>query len=455
MKAHWSHSAVFYHIYPLGMCGAPAHNPWHSAPVHRLDMLHDWLSHLKELGVTALYLGPIFESSSHGYDTADYYKIDRRLGDTSTLQRLVRACHHYGIRVVLDAVFNHTGRDFPAFRDLLHRREHSPYRRWYLRINFHQHSRRGDPFSYEGWKGHHDLVKLNLRNKAVKDYLFGAVAHWIHAFDIDGLRLDAADCLNPAFMKSLRRFCRKQKKEFWLMGEVVHGNYREWVNSRMLDAVTNYELYDSLHKTHNQKDYRVLAHTLERQFGASGVYQGLKLYSFADNHDVNRISSLLKDARQIYPLYILLFTLPGIPALYYGSEWGIEGQRSRWSDRELRPYLPHPHVGRRAQHPDLAHAIQRLTYLYHNSEALRHGEYQLILARPHQIAFWRRTRKELLLIVVNHSERSVSLTFDFPLLHGRFTDLLNPGETLMMQGPHLTIGQIYPHWGRVLRWDKS
>src|SRR5256885_1558196 len=175
MDESWAWDAVFYHIYPLGLGGAEPRNDWTSPPVPRLDQLRGWLDHLRGLGVNALYLGPLFESTAHGYDTADYYHVDRRLGSDETLAGLVTALHAHGIRVLLDGVFHHVGRDFWAFRDLREKRERSRYRDWFAGVDFGRRSPHGDPFAYEGWQGHFDLVKLNLRHPEVRDHLFGAV----------------------------------------------------------------------------------------------------------------------------------------------------------------------------------------------------------------------------------------------------------------------------------------
>ena len=143
----WYDEALFYHIYPLGMTGAPKQNDY-GAPVHRLNTLLPWIDHIQALGCTALYIGPLFESVGHGYETTDYKKLDSRLGTNEDLTAFVAACHKQGIRVILDGVFNHTGRDFFAFRDILEKRENSPYRDWYCNVNFGGNNSYNDGFSY-------------------------------------------------------------------------------------------------------------------------------------------------------------------------------------------------------------------------------------------------------------------------------------------------------------------
>lgn len=447
----WAASARFYHVYPLGSTGAPSHlHNMH--PEARLNQLYDWIEHLLSLGVNAVYLGPLFLSSSHGYDTRDYYHVDPRLGDDNTLRQLVNSLHANGIRVVLDGVFNHVGRDFWAFRDLQQHMQNSHYARWFQRLSFQRRSRRGDPFTYQTWKGHHELVKLNLNHADVKNHLLGALTHWIDTFDIDGLRLDAADCMNLQFLSRLANHARRRKRDFWLMGEVVHGDYGRWIHKGKLDAVTNYELYDALHKSHNAGDYTRLAHSLQRQFGHHGVYQGLTLYNFVDNHDVERIASRLKNAAHLYPLHLLLYTLPGIPSLYYGSEWGIAGRKQGWSDAPLRPHIPHPFHAPK-DHPDLMNVISRLANLHKHSPALQTGNWRLLHESRQTIAFVRQCESEQLLVIVHLGARRTSLDLNLPWHHGHLVDLLNPGESFEIHHSHTRISPLHPYWGRVLRWQ--
>ncbi|MFY0574859.1 alpha-amylase family glycosyl hydrolase [Cystobacter fuscus] len=275
--------------------------------------------------MNALYLGPVFESSSHGYDTADYSKVDRRLGTNADLSRLVAAMRAAGIRVILDGVFHHVGRDFWAFRDVQVHGERSRYRDWFSGLQFGKRSPYGDAFSYDGWSGHYNLVKLNLQNAEVRAHLFGVVEQWISEFGIEGLRLDVAEVMDVSFLRDLAAFCRRLRPDFWLLGEAIHGDYRRLGNPETLDSVTNYECYKGLYSSLNDRNYFEIAYSLQRQFGENGIYRDLLLYNFVDNHDVNRIASTLKDPAHLLPLHLMLFTIPGVPSIYYGSEWGQEG----------------------------------------------------------------------------------------------------------------------------------
>ena len=360
MIEHWAADAVFYHIYPLGACGAPLRNDFGSPLAPRLASLFDDLDRWQGLGVTALYLGPVFESSAHGYDTADYYRVDRRLGDEALLKNFVAECHARGIKVILDGVFNHVGRDFWAFADLKRHGQGSPFVDWFRGVRFGAQSPFGDAFTYEGWQGCMDLVRLRLEHPAVREHLLAAVGQWMDAFDIDGLRLDVADELEVGFVRELVRFCKAKRPDFWLLGEMIHGDYRRIVNAEMLDSATNYACYKGLWSSLNDGNYFEIAHSLERHFGAGGIYRGLPLYAFVDNHDVNRVASKLGEKALLYPFYILLLTMPGIPSIYYGSEWGIEGKKANGSDAQLRPVLDIQTIQTHAPQPDLPETLCRL-----------------------------------------------------------------------------------------------
>ncbi|MFZ6027404.1 MAG: alpha-amylase family glycosyl hydrolase [Chloroflexota bacterium] len=449
--SHWSFDSIFYHIYPLGMTGAPERNDFSSPPAPRLEQLYAWIGHLKSLGVNALYLGPLFESSAHGYDTADYYHVDRRLGADETLVHLSAALHANGIRLVLDGVFNHVGRDFWAFHDVQARGWDSPYKDWFYNLRFDSRSPYGDAFSYEGWAGHYDLVKLNLSHPAVREHLFGAVASWMDRFAVDGLRLDAADVIDADFLRALAAFCRARRPDFWLMGEIVHGDYRRLANPQTLDSVTNYECYKGLYSSLVDANYFEIAYALNRQFGDGGLYTSLPLYAFADNHDVNRVASNLTKPAHLYPLYCLLFTMPGVPSIYYGSEWGLAGTRNNGSDRPLRPFIDLADVRQNGPLPDLVAAISRLAHLRHQTPALRRGDYRQLFVAHEQFAFARQVDGQQVVVLLNASEQPAA--FDVPLAaHGAHhaVDLLNPDERFPCSDGRLRVDNVWPNWARVL-----
>ena len=445
----WPKDAFFYHLFPLGCVDAPARNPFSEDIVHRFRSLEAWPDYLQATGVDALLLGPVMQSSAHGYDVADYFHVDRRLGDDGDLVAFSQSLDDRGIRLVLDAVFHHTGRDFPAFKDVLKHGEASPYRDWYC-IDFSRRSPLDDPFHYEGWAGHYDLAKLNLRNPEVCDHLFAAVASWIERFDIDGLRLDAADRLDPDFMRQLAARCQVLKPGFWLMGEVVHGDYRQWANPSGLCSTTNYEAFKGLWSSHNDKNYFEIAYTLNRQSGADGIYRDLDLYTFVDNHDVDRVASTLTEPAHLYPLHILLLTMPGLPSIYYGSEWGMTGRRSPTSDATLRPALSPAIMRKHASHPDLHRAIKMLVALRRQHEALRTGGYTQLHVSHEQFAFMRGHGSAALVVAVNAFEESADLSLQIPgLTDGHLVDVLNSGDSFPVTDGRCEV-PVHPRWGRVL-----
>ncbi len=446
--------AIFYHIYPLGLSGAPAQRDPNAATVNRFDVLVPWLDQLQSLGANALYLGPIFESSSHGYDTVDYYQVDRRLGDNDAFARFAEEVHRRGIRLVLDGVFNHVGRDFWAFRDVQEHGERSQYKDWFHNLRFGGQSPLGDPFEYEGWQGHYSLVKLNLAHPHVRDHLFDAVRLWMDRFGIDGLRLDAADCLDFDFMRTLRDITSSRRSDFWLMGEVVHGDYNQWVNPSTLDSVTNYECYKGLYSSLAEKNYFEIAYELDRQFGENGIYRDLGLYNFVDNHDVDRAASKLDVPALLYPLYLLLFTMPGVPSVYYGSEFGIKAVKGEWSDAPLRPALELERLRTAAPQPDLPQTIARLAALRRQSEALRKGDYRTIHVDHQQLVFLRRTESESLLIMLNSDQAPVELDLTLPWGSGWLRDRLNNKAGFEITNSRLRVS-LPPAWGRVLALNQG
>ena len=246
----WAYESVFYQIYPLGFCGAPFEND--GVCEHRILKVINWIDHMNRLGVNAVYFSPLFESDTHGYNTRDYRKLDVRLGTNEDFKKVCSALHESGIRVVLDGVFNHVGRGFGPFQDVLKNREASPYVSWFYRIAFDGDSPYHDGLWYEGWEGNYDLVKLNLHNEDVIRYLLDSVKFWVDEFGIDGLRLDVAYSLDEGFVRRLRSFTDGLKEDFFLVGEMLHGDYNRLMNDQMLHSATNYECYKGLYSSFNK-----------------------------------------------------------------------------------------------------------------------------------------------------------------------------------------------------------
>lgn len=421
----WAYESVFYQIYPLGFCGAPFEND--GVEVNRIQKVIDWIPHIKKLGANAIYFSPVFESDTHGYNTRDYTKIDKRLGTNADFAKVCDALHKEGIRVVLDGVFNHVGRGFWAFQDVLQNRENSRYKDWFARIDFGGNSNYNDGLWYEGWEGNYDLVKLNLRNEEVVQHIFSAIKGWIEEFDIDGLRLDVAYCLDEDFARRLRSFCDSQKQDFFLVGEMLHGDYNRMMNDQMFHSVTNYECYKGLFSSFNSMNMFEIAHSLNRQYGPEQwcIYRGKHLMSFVDNHDLTRIASILTNKNHLPLTYGLLLGMPGVPCIYYGSEWGEEGVKAPNNDYALRPCFEEPKPN------ELTEEIKKMIHVRTGSNALCHGSYRNVVLTNHQLIFERRTDDERMLVAINASD--APFTAHNGELGGTMTDLLT-GNEIQMSG---------------------
>lgn len=399
MKAFEPKECIFYQIYPIGFCGAPKVNTGEPV-VNRIEAISKWIPHMKSIGINALYLGPIFESGCHGYDTHDFRLIDSRLGTNEDFKKVCRDLKEAGIHLVLDGVFNHVGRGFFAVQDVLKNRERSPYCDWISGLRFDWNNSYNDNLHYDSWAGHELLVKLNLKNPHVKEYMLSSVDMWIDEFDIAGLRLDAADCIDHDFFRELRRRTKAKKPDFWLMGEITNSSdYRVWANGEMLDSVTNYECYKGLYSSVNSKNMFEIAHGIARQFGPWGLYKNITLYNFLDNHDVNRIVNMVNSKENLKNLYTLMYTMPGTPSIYYGSEWAIEGKKQPSDDSPLRPAIDveNPHIIDR----ELLEHIKKLAEIRQSSYALMHGAYEEVQIQSEQYAFARVSDRETAVIFIN------------------------------------------------------
>ncbi len=401
----WFDESVFYQIYPLGFCGAERENDFGEIR-HRLGKIQAEIPRLKALGVTAVLFNPLFESERHGYDTADFFRIDRRLGTNEEFAALVRAFHEAGIRVVLDGVFNHVGRHFPPFCEVQKQRENTGYRFWFD-INFYGDSPYRDGFSYRDWEGHAELVALRLENPDVQNYLMDAVRFWIDAFGIDGLRLDVSYLLPQWFMELLRRTVSEKRADFFLMGEVVHlTNFRALVHPARLDSITNYEGFRSMLSAFNSKNLFEIEYSLTRLFGAFEwtLFCGKNLFSFVDNHDVERAATALKERRNLANLYTLLFSMPGIPCLYYGSEFAAEGDKSDF-DYRLRPCIDDLD---KTEVPLTGH-IRKLCAIRSGTPALAYGDYAKCALTNTALAFSRTWQGERIVAAVNIADAPCTL----------------------------------------------
>ena len=407
MKKMWFDESVFYQIYPLGYCGAEKENDG-GAVRHRFSEIEKNIPILSEQGFKAVLFNPLFESERHGYDTVDFFKVDRRRGDNSDFHPLVEKFHQAGLRVVLDGVFNHVGRKFFAFQDVLKNRENSDKKSWFY-LNFGGNTEYNDGLWYEGWEGHRELVKLNLSEPAVLDYISSAIKYWIEVFGIDGLRLDVSYLLPEWFFDWLRRTVRALREDFFLMGEVIHcQNFAKNITPDRLNSITNYECYKGLTSALNSDNLFEIEHSLTRLFSDQpwSLYRGKNLFSFADNHDVSRVCSALKDGRKLFALYGILYTMPGIPCIYYGSEYGVQGEKRQGVDGDdaLRPKISEIDL---QKYPELTDYIVKLNKIRTEHSALAYGSYEKCVLSNKYMCFKRQSEVEKIYCAFNISDQQV------------------------------------------------
>lgn len=408
----WYNETTFYHIYPLGAFDAPKVNRGDETAGSRILGLLDWIPHLKEMGVGALYIGPIFESAAHGYDTTDYFTPDRRLGTKEDFKRVFEELHKNDIRIVLDGVFNHVGRSFGPYRDVCEKGESSPYRWWFADLSFNPGNPLGDPCTYSTWGGDWNLVKLNAWNKDVRDYLLSAVGSWMEDYAIDGLRLDTADVLIRDFIWELNHYTKSRKADFWLMGEFMNCANCQMMGPDLLDSITNYECWKGMYSSCNSHNLFEISYGINRQTNPEwGMYKGKFLYNFLDNHDQNRIASQLTDRRCLKPLYTLLFTMPGIPSIYYGSEWGIEGRKGSGAEADypLRPAMTKEAMA--AGDADLMQHIAKLSALRGRSRVLQYGSYKNVKEGNEQLVLSRSLDGQTVLVALNIADHPAEVRF--------------------------------------------
>jgi cyclomaltodextrinase len=334
----WIAGRTWYQMHALRATGAPDVNADVAGPPadeHALRRLLPWLDHVAGLGCGGLLLTPVHESATHGYDTVDPFRLDPRLGDAADLDDLVAACHDRDLRLILDGVFNHVGRAFPPFADVLERGTSSSWCDWF-RLDFEGDD--GDGFAYKAFEGHRELVALNHRHPAVLDWAAEVCNHWLDR-GVDGWRFDVAYAIPRAFLAELCRRVRDRHPDAFLFGEMIHGDYAGFVAESGLHAVTQYELHKASWSACNDANAFELAWALGRH---GEMAERFVPVTFAGNHDVARLATLLTDPdRDLETVLRVLFAVPGIPCVYYGDEWGARGQKGTGptADDAIRPRL--------------------------------------------------------------------------------------------------------------------
>lgn len=340
MSAGWLDGRVTYQLHALRASGAADRNPDPRAtePIdHGLRRLLPWLDQIADLGCGAVLLTPIFVSATHGYDTIDPFRVDQRLGDDADVDRFVAACHERDLRLVFDGVFNHVGRGFAPFQDVLRHGRASTEGDWF-RLDFDDPGEDGDGFGYRTFEGHRELVALDHDAPRVASWAADVARHWLDR-GIDGWRFDAAYAIPRPFLAELVASIRLDRPDALLFGEVIHGDYAGFVTDTGLDAVTQYELHKAIWSSLHDRNFFELAWALDRHRQLLDVFTPV---TFVGNHDVTRIASQLDDPLHLPAALGLLLTLPGHPCTYYGDEFGWTGVKEHrpGGDDAIRPRIP-------------------------------------------------------------------------------------------------------------------
>ncbi|PAD42478.1 alpha-glycosidase [Bacillus sp. 7520-S] len=335
----WVKETVWYQIFPERFAnGDHSRDPestlaWGSAPPTAtnyfggdLQGIVDRLDYLQKLGINGIYLTPIFKAfSNHKYDTIDYLKVDPQFGDATTLKRLVDECHKRGIRVMLDAVFNHAGLYFPPFQDVLKHQQESEYIDWFHIRQFPV--RAEEPPNYDTFAFTPLMPKLNTANEKVRDYLLNVATYWIKEFDIDGWRLDVANEVDHAFWREFRKRVKALKPDLYILGEIWH-NALPWLQGDQFDGVMNYPLTDAIFDfVQHGKSATTFQHAVTKHLYSYPKLVNEVQFNLLGSHDTPRILTVSGGNKKLVKLsYLLLFSFPGSPCIYYGDEIGMAGE---------------------------------------------------------------------------------------------------------------------------------
>ncbi|MCS5497345.1 alpha-amylase family glycosyl hydrolase [Cnuibacter physcomitrellae] len=339
MTAAWTEHVLWWQVYPLGFVGAEIRPESPTSEVtHRLDRIVGWLDHVIELGLNGLQLGPVFASTSHGYDTVDHFTVDPRLGDGDDLDRLLAEARARGIRVLLDGVFNHVSRAHPWFADVEARGPESEYAGrfridWGDAPGWHP----GDAVPAQVFEGHDALVVLNHDSATVRDHVVEIMSHWLDR-GIDGWRLDAAYAVPASFWAAVLPRVRERHPEAWFSGEVIHGVGGDFVVESTIDSLTQYELWQGIWHSLSDRNLFELAHAVER---GNELLRHSIPSTFIGNHDVTRIASAV-GAELVPHAAAVLFTVAGVPSVYAGDEYAYLGVKEArlGGDDAVRPEFP-------------------------------------------------------------------------------------------------------------------
>lgn len=350
-RGAWADRVIWWHVYPLGFCGAPIREA-DPEPAPRLRRLLNWLGYAVELGASGLLLGPVFASESHGYDSLDQFRIDPRLGTEADFSELVDACRARGLRILLDGVFSHVSDRHPLLREALAEGQGSEAAALFD-IDW---DAAGGP-APRVFEGHGTLARLDHTTAQTVAYVQRVMSYWLDR-GIDGWRLDAAYAVDPAFWARVLPSVRAAHPEAWFLGEVIHGDYAAFVAGSGVDSVTQYELWKAIWSSLSARNLFELDWSLRRH---DDFLDAFVPNTFVGNHDVTRIATTLGHDRAVTALAILM-TVGGIPSIYAGDEQGFTGVKEEriGGDDAIRPAFPDTPAGLASWGGEIYRAHQQL-----------------------------------------------------------------------------------------------
>ena len=404
----WAKNLIIYQIDPLGFFACPPINPIAKIkpaikqiqPVTRLAKIRKYYPYFKDLGIGAIHFGPLFESCTHGYDTINYFQIDRRLGTNQLFKEIVTELHNLNIKVIIDGIFNHTSRLFPAFVDIKQNKSKSKFISWYQNINFNQNTIWNDGFNYSCFQNVTELPLLNLSNIDVRQLIFKTIHYWIKEFNLDGIRLDVAYNIQPEFWQQFRQCCKDTKHDFLLAGELIDDDYNQWINKNTLDTGTNYQYFQHLRQSYLHNDFWQLQEIISK---FNKLYPELFLINFLGNHDTDRIYNHINDPIKIKSIFAFLFFLPGITNLYYGDELNLTGKKHPLHDLQLRPSLPEKSQLDSTQQNFLSY-IKKLIFIRNNNPGISRGKLTTIFVDNNVFIAQNTFRENKYIIVINNQK---------------------------------------------------
>lgn len=458
----WVKDAVFYQIFPDRFANGSLENdppnvqPWGSTPTVRgfqggdLLGITQKLDYLVDLGITGIYLNPIFlAASTHRYDTSDYLRIDPKLGDLNDFHALIEAAHQKGIRVVLDGVFNHCSRGFFAFNDILENGFDSPYLDWFhvRRLPLRAYER-GHARNYAAWWGIKSLPKFNTDNPRVRRYLLNVARYWIEQ-GADGWRLDVPNEINDdTFWAEFRDVVTRANPQAYTIGEIWDGNPR-WANASHFDGLMNYPLRTAIQQyLSGQIPTGQFAGQVETLLAAFPHENVQAMYNLVGSHDTERILTFFNgDTRKVGLAFLFQFTYPGVPAIYYGDEIGLRGGK----DPDCRGAFP---WNTDQWDQGLLNWAKQLIAVRKNSAALRRGAYQPVFVseNPNAYAFARIWEGERVLVAMNAAPVAATLQVPVEALgcaNGDHLHSLVDQRTATVDNGHIAI-PLEPYTGIIL-----